>query len=523
MNKKKQAPHMNKLSAILASAVAVCSCTAALTGLAADCQTEITAGNDYLSLCVGTGENNRYRFRLSCKNGNLDTDHDDNKNVMYDNFYSSYTTIFLNNRTYRFGEGSDSRIYSENNTIKAVQKFDNKIEVTQTLGFADGMKTGHYDMLYIHYNIKNICDEPVEAGVRVMMDIQEDDDDLSVISAGKDSVLKETDYRENIPELWQAGSGDITVYGKTDTIPDTLLFANWDRLYNHKYEIESSLDEPLKDSAVAYIWETEKLDKQQDRNYGIYYGVKNKPYAEPSVEPSIEPSVEPSVEPSIEPSVEPSVESSIEPSVEPSVESSIEPSVEPSVESSIEPSVEPSVEPSIEPSVEPSVESSIEPSVEPSVEPSIELSVEPSVEPSIEPSIEPSVEPSVESSSIDPTETSAEPSEELSEETSNEESGTVSEAGQEENSKISSEESTTAVAAVSDVSDNSHTPSQVKQSGNSTAEKVVYGEATITDGKTFFTGQSVYVTIILFVITAISGAYIVIHIIKRRKEGDKNE
>lgn len=54
--------------------------------------------NDYLTLYVGQDEDNLCRYQISAYNGDLENDKDNGKNLMYENFYSSYTTVVVNGK-----------------------------------------------------------------------------------------------------------------------------------------------------------------------------------------------------------------------------------------------------------------------------------------------------------------------------------------------------------------------------------------------------------------------------------------
>lgn len=235
--------------------------------------------NDYLTLYVGQDEDNLGRYQLSANKGNLENNNDDNKNLMYENFYSSYTTVVINGKAYRFGEGvtvTAPYYDSTNNCCTTVQKFGD-VEITQTLKFADGMKTGHDDMLLVTYSAKNTGVKDVLFGIRIMLDSQLDKDDKCTLTVDDALLDFEKEYKSSIPQKWSVVSedGNITAYGKINTIPDSIEFADWSSLFDKKwgYNVDSSKD--IDDSAAALVWDNAALPIGETKEYSVYYGVKN--------------------------------------------------------------------------------------------------------------------------------------------------------------------------------------------------------------------------------------------------------
>lgn len=236
--------------------------------------------NDYLTLYVGQDEDNLCRYQISANSGDLENDKDNGKNLMYENFYSSYTTVVVNGKEYRFGEGESVSAPTYNyeaKTCTAVQKFGD-VEVTQTLSFADGMKTGHDDMLLVTYSAKNTGDKDVLFGIRIMLDSELDKDDKCVVKADDALLNFEKEYKDSIPQQWSVMSedGEITAYGKILTQPDSIAFADWSSLFDKKWDYKVNGAEDINDSATALVWNNKALSAGQAEEYSVYYGVKNK-------------------------------------------------------------------------------------------------------------------------------------------------------------------------------------------------------------------------------------------------------
>ena len=246
--------------------------------------------NDYLKLYVGQDRHNLGRYQVSANKGNLDNDADDNKNLMYENFYSSYTTIAVNGKAYRFGEGeSVAKPYYDRgkDACITVQKFG-AVEVTQTLTFADGMETGHDDMLLVSYSAENTGSDSVLLGFRIMIDSQLDKDDRCKTKADNAPVAFEKKYSDSLPGTWQVASQDgaVTAYGKLSTMPDSVILANWSSLSDKKWNYIPDASKDISDAAAALVWDNSTLEAGQSGNYSVYYGVKNREEEKPS-EPSV--------------------------------------------------------------------------------------------------------------------------------------------------------------------------------------------------------------------------------------------
>ena len=246
--------------------------------------------NDYLKLYVGQDRHNLGRYQVSANKGNLDNDADDNKNLMYENFYSSYTTIAVNGKAYRFGEGETvAKPYYDRgkDACITVQKFG-AVEVTQSLTFADGMETGHDDMLLVSYSAENTGSDSVLLGFRIMIDSQLDKDDRCKTKADNAPVAFEKKYSDSLPGTWQVDSQDgaVTAYGKLSTMPDSVILANWSSLSDKKWNYIPDASKDISDAAAALVWDNSTLEAGQSGNYSVYYGVKNREEEKPS-EPSV--------------------------------------------------------------------------------------------------------------------------------------------------------------------------------------------------------------------------------------------
>ena len=268
---------MKKTFAVLLGALTLCLSTG-ISASAVNCD-NIIMQNDYLTLYVGQEKQNLGRYQLSANKGDLINHGDDEKNLMYENFYSSYTTVTLNGRSCRFGEGETIKAPyydKESDSCITVQSFGD-LEVTQTLSFADGMSTEHDDMLLVSYTLNNTGTDDVLSGIRIMIDSQLDKDDKGTLTVDTALLDFEKEYSNTIPSVWSVVSSDgmITAYGKVNTIPDSIVFADWSSLFDKKWDYHVNNSKDISDSAAALTWDNRTLQAGEKQEVSVYYGVKN--------------------------------------------------------------------------------------------------------------------------------------------------------------------------------------------------------------------------------------------------------
>ncbi|MDO5561125.1 MAG: hypothetical protein Q4F95_16225, partial [Oscillospiraceae bacterium] len=226
------------------------------------------------------------RYGLDTVKGQLSNDNDDNKNLTYANFFSGFTTLNINGQNYVYGRGTDeSEPYfdASDRCHVSSQKFGDVV-IEQKLSLAEGFTPGCDDMLKVSYTVLD-ASENDRIGIRVLIDPMISDDDKAKLRTGKTDILKEAVFsNENIPSHWAAdfsGSQDISAYGKVNSgenAPDSLIFANWDSLYDSVWNFSPDIDKEISDAACALKWEPE--DNAAGKEYCAYYGVKNSALAD---------------------------------------------------------------------------------------------------------------------------------------------------------------------------------------------------------------------------------------------------
>lgn len=243
--------------------------------------------NDYLNICVenDSSQSEYCRFVIRTKEGSLSTNNDNDKKLTYSNFYSSYTTININGEDYIYGEGEEIQepvFDKETKSSISIQKFGD-IEITQFLRFVNGFTDKYNDMVEISYEIKNTSKEEANVGIRVMIDAMPGDDDKGTIKVNSSEYEKEFELKdEDVTKEWSVFSNndnEIEAYGKassnTDVIPSKIQFANWNNLYDNRWDYSVNYDEANEDSAIAIVWNDVNIESGDKKILSTCYGVRN--------------------------------------------------------------------------------------------------------------------------------------------------------------------------------------------------------------------------------------------------------
>ena len=239
--------------------------------------------NEFLDLSVDDNEDSMdyCRFNLKTAEGCITSKEDDNSNLLYENFYTGLTTIFIGDEGYVYGKGKSvkSPYYDKKEESNiSVQKF-NEIKVEQKLKFVKGFTDEYDDMLEIKYVVSNEGKNESNVGLRIMIDPFLSYDDGGVLQVGDKSITNESEFNSNeIGESWSIKSEKtgIEAYGKiTDDSFNSLQFANWDELFNEKWNYEVSNLEYVEDSAVAMNWVPTSIKPGESKTFTMVYGVKN--------------------------------------------------------------------------------------------------------------------------------------------------------------------------------------------------------------------------------------------------------
>ncbi len=241
--------------------------------------------NDYLKLVVEHDASKQLeylRFQLETNLGEEHNSNDDNRSMLYKNFFSGYTTININGELFIYGTGTDTMspyFDIENYQHVSAQQF-NGVEVEQRLCFDKGFSDLHNDMLKITYTVKNNI-EDANVGIRIMIDPMLDDDDSGYLKTNDVTFTNEVTFLDsNIPDVWSLESTvypEMHAYGKIHSgyIPDKLIFGQWSSLYDNRWDYNVDDNQNNGDSAVAFLWNEKTIRMGESNTYTAYYGVKN--------------------------------------------------------------------------------------------------------------------------------------------------------------------------------------------------------------------------------------------------------
>lgn len=274
-----------KAAAAALGALSVCSLVGGIVTYAGSndaVKRDSSLQNGYISLTVEQDKDQLeyLRFRLDTKEGQLGNDADNNSNITYRNFYSGYTTISIDGKTYIYGEGKDDsepKYDAKNKCHISSQKFGDVV-IQQKLTLAEGFTEGYEDMLEISYKVLKSTPENA-IGVRILIDPMIGDDDMLMLSVSQAKIANETLLNKDIPTYWTASlrkNNTITAYGKLDTAdpkPSSVLFANWDNAYDKVWDYEPDIEGVISDASAAVIWQP--VSKAEGTEFKTLYGVKN--------------------------------------------------------------------------------------------------------------------------------------------------------------------------------------------------------------------------------------------------------
>lgn len=264
----------NKLSAGLATVSICCFTAAAFSALRLSDVFGADVKNDYLFLQVqdDTEDSGYGSYMLRKNSGDLED------TLTYTQFYSSFAEVNINGSVKLFSEGSvvEKAHKDGNESVVAVQDFDGT-QITQKLSFSTG-NSDKKNMLKIEYTVENKTDENVNVSIRSIIDptIAGDENDPIVIK--DQAYTTDTAFTGNdIPSEWfiYDENKEIKAYGITsggDSSPDSFEAADWENLYNMRFDFNS--EEEINDNAVAVAWNNRSLKSGENvvcsTKYGLY-------------------------------------------------------------------------------------------------------------------------------------------------------------------------------------------------------------------------------------------------------------
>ncbi|RCW51502.1 MULTISPECIES: hypothetical protein [unclassified Halanaerobium] len=268
-----------------------------------DQNNNLRLGNDYIVLVVNQQENSQGRFAIETTGGAPLRNNDNNKPLIYGrpSPWTSYTTLWINNKKYIFGGKTERRAGNNGNygeiitpptvegdSIITRSKFGDII-VEQILSIVKSSTTGLPDTGQIKYRIINNSKEEQKIGLRIMLDTMLGENDGAPFRLGTDAVT--TDklyYKKELNNFWQAFdslaapqvTSQGTFLGPDVTPPDKVYFADWGSLADGIWDFDFNPGQEFIrkgeyeiDSAIAMFWVPEKIPAGESKTYITKYGL----------------------------------------------------------------------------------------------------------------------------------------------------------------------------------------------------------------------------------------------------------
>lgn len=234
--------------------------------------------NEYINV-ISNGSN----YSLGTIGGNPASQTDNNKKLLYGypNFGTSYTTIRIDEKDYKFSPSSVT--YTEN-VITASQTYDDII-VSLHFSLIYNQYSGREDVAEFSYTAENIGANNHNVGVRIMFDTMLGGNDHSpfrIPNIGDASC--ETDLVGNsIPEFWQSFDSlttpTVIAQGtlKIDdaSTPDRVRFTNWNMASKNFWDYSRAEGTSNGDSAVCLYWNPKSMSKGDTISCKTYYGLSS--------------------------------------------------------------------------------------------------------------------------------------------------------------------------------------------------------------------------------------------------------
>ena len=231
------------------------------------------------------------QYTIGTLGGDPATADDDERRLMYGHgglAFTSFTTLRVlsggQTRDLPLLRNSEPPPHEENGALSAGWLMEG-VAITQTLAPATNPYTNRPDTVRIALTATNTTDQPLSAGLRIMLDTMIGDNDqapffvparaTSTPSASSRGIrCRPTGRRSRRPTTARPalkGQGIIT--GADATPPDRLVFATWPSIKNTAWDYEVDPNLPVGDSAVALYWEPKELAPGASVTWVTYYGL----------------------------------------------------------------------------------------------------------------------------------------------------------------------------------------------------------------------------------------------------------
>jgi hypothetical protein len=231
------------------------------------------------------------QFTIGTVQGDPGTRDDDQKRLMFGHNGGGYTS-FVSARIIENGQQQDVPLYRLGDARPQVsgdavtmQWQAGSVKIEQVLTPALNPYTNRPDTIRISLTATNTGSQPVQAGIRVMLDTMiggNDNAPFFVPGTGNFAVEKEYGAGE-IPAYWKAfeaedyspaslkGQGILTGFDATP--PDRFVVARWPQLRSTIWDYNVDPQAPVGDSAVALYWMPVELAAGASTTWTTFYGL----------------------------------------------------------------------------------------------------------------------------------------------------------------------------------------------------------------------------------------------------------
>lgn len=259
--------------------------------------------NKYIKIFINSGPEETGRFAVDVAAGDPLRADDDGKPLIYGHPkpWTSYTTIRINGENFVFGRATKRRAGSGvqggelifgptliNNQLLTQCQYG-QVMADQVLDIARSPSTGALDTARIIYRFANQGSEPVEIGVRTLIDTMLGSNDGAPFRIGETAITSDLCLNKNqYPDFWQAFDSlekpsviaQGSLKGEGITQPDQIIFTNWGKPASRPWDFSlepgrdfTRLGEDELDSAVVMYWNPRELGPGEQFEVIIYYGL----------------------------------------------------------------------------------------------------------------------------------------------------------------------------------------------------------------------------------------------------------
>ena len=241
-----------------------------------------TFENKYIQVAVSSDG----RFTMGNIEGDPSYDTDNNRILLYGhpNPSTSETLIKVDDDEYVFSSGENSTVWVSADKAIAVMNIEEKnITVTETLELVKSGNVSFEDAIKISYNVKNNGNNPVQVGIRIMLDTMlasNDSAPFKVPGTGNLTVQK-TYAGSNIPQYYQVyddleypttrATGYLITPGERQ--PDRVFFTNWGNIKGSNWCYTPYEGNSLGDSAVGIVFDQTSVAGNASMEVSTRYGV----------------------------------------------------------------------------------------------------------------------------------------------------------------------------------------------------------------------------------------------------------